>query len=268
MTSIPAPESFLELVASILLAISFSLSLLSIILGERVFRMFVIALVGTLALYADHAAVYFAAIFIVATAVTELEFLEKLAAIIRGNKDYFDYQKERLSIEEAQSRSAQDAIDVLEEKTPQPPVVASGEASAAGYAVEQLALSYLEKRLADTFERNVRFSASGVSVELDGFLQRSRGRPDILVEVKLLGPYGLREAALRFSKQAKLIQDRYERITRRRSTIRLLLVVPQRAAVGPDVSEVSGLVRDVSHTIQLDVVDFEDIGYSPPRSAA
>ncbi len=36
---------------------------------------------------------YFAAIFILGTLVTEVEFLQNLAAIIRGDKNYFDYMK-------------------------------------------------------------------------------------------------------------------------------------------------------------------------------
>jgi len=45
------------------------------------------------ALFANHWTGYFATIFIVATAVSELEFLQNLAAIIRGSKEYFEYLK-------------------------------------------------------------------------------------------------------------------------------------------------------------------------------
>tara|TARA_R110000850_G_scaffold263721_1_gene392602 strand:+ start:835 stop:1644 length:810 start_codon:yes stop_codon:yes gene_type:complete len=54
-------------------------------------------LVGVLVLFANSPYTYFASVFIVATAVTQLEFLQNLAAIIRGSKEYFEYQKETQS---------------------------------------------------------------------------------------------------------------------------------------------------------------------------
>jgi len=47
--------------------------------------------IAALSLFSNHWTTYFATLFIIATAVTQLDFLEKLAAIIRGDKNYFKY---------------------------------------------------------------------------------------------------------------------------------------------------------------------------------
>ena len=63
-------------------------------------RVLAIFVVAALALFGNHISVYFAAVFIIATAVTELEFLQTLAAIIRGNKEYFTYKTGTMTHEE------------------------------------------------------------------------------------------------------------------------------------------------------------------------
>jgi predicted Holliday junction resolvase-like endonuclease len=268
MTNWPTPTNFIELVATVFALFSLFFATASVWRGQQTVRLFALVLVASLSLYANSAAVYFAAVFIVATAVTELAFLEKLAAIIRGNKEYFDYQKELLSVKESQERALEEIVSDDEERENTTPHIQKSDAVVSGYAIEQLALSYIEKRLAEPLERNVRFSgrSGSVAVEFDGVAQRGGGRPDVLVEVKLLGSRSLEEAARLFGKRALLIQDRYQKITGRRSTVRLLIVVPDRREVGPKIPEISRVVRELGHTLQLDVADFEEIGYYPPRT--
>ena len=55
-------------------------------------RLFAILLIGALALFCNEGWVYFAGVFIIATAITETEFLQNLAAIIRGSEHYFKYK--------------------------------------------------------------------------------------------------------------------------------------------------------------------------------
>ncbi len=55
-------------------------------------RLFAILIIGALALFCNNGWVYFAGVFIIATAITETEFLQNLAAIIRGSKHYFEYK--------------------------------------------------------------------------------------------------------------------------------------------------------------------------------
>ena len=91
------PQSFRELVASVSIVVGFIFSFISLFkiqgefLREHALRIAAIFSLLGLCLFADNAYTYFAAVFIIATAVTQLEFLQTLAAIIRGNKDYFDF---------------------------------------------------------------------------------------------------------------------------------------------------------------------------------
>jgi hypothetical protein len=98
------PENFRELLSSIafLLGILFSVASIPAYWREHCIRMTGLFLLVGLALFANSPSVYFATVFIVATAVTQLEFLQNLAAIIRGSKEYFDYQKEFLSQKEVE----------------------------------------------------------------------------------------------------------------------------------------------------------------------
>jgi len=91
-------------------------------LRAHTLRLLAIFFVAALALFSNDVTTYFVAIFIVATAVTELEFLQNLAAIIRGNKEYFDYKKEALSKERK--------LDILAKEAAQSAVVVESGLSA------------------------------------------------------------------------------------------------------------------------------------------
>ena len=88
------PKSFIEILAGILCLLALVLAIISLFFKERsyVTRIFVLMFIFSIALFSNHWATYFAALFIIATTITELEFLERLAAIIRGSKHYFDYK--------------------------------------------------------------------------------------------------------------------------------------------------------------------------------
>ncbi|MCP2054366.1 UNVERIFIED_ORG: hypothetical protein J3D59_004226 [Pseudomonas fluorescens] len=93
------PSSFLELLGGCLIVFAVFAGGISLIPPLRIhlLRLLAIAFVCSLALFSNNVWTYFVAIFVIATAVTELEFLQNLAAIVRGNKEYFDYRKEVLS---------------------------------------------------------------------------------------------------------------------------------------------------------------------------
>lgn len=89
------PISFLQLLAGVLCIVATifaSLSLLSFFRSHAL-RLSAIIFVAALSLFCNNAWNYFAALFIIATAVTEIEFLQNLAAIIRGDKHYFAYKQ-------------------------------------------------------------------------------------------------------------------------------------------------------------------------------
>lgn len=109
------PLNFFQASAGVFGAFALIFGVLSLFEGLRThaIRMLAIFLVVALSLFANSPTVYFSAVFIIATAVTELEFLQTLAAIIRGNKDYFTFRKETLS-SEAKFKSSQAELIELE----------------------------------------------------------------------------------------------------------------------------------------------------------
>ncbi|HYD60419.1 MAG TPA: hypothetical protein VEC35_08695 [Noviherbaspirillum sp.] len=100
------PLSFVEVLAGAVTVLAIFFVLLSLFprIQSHAVRLLALLFVVGLALIANHPSTYFAAIFVVATAVTELEFLQNLAAIIRGNKEYFQYKLETLSREQIERK--------------------------------------------------------------------------------------------------------------------------------------------------------------------
>lgn len=93
--NIPQPGSFIEFAFAILAVIGILFTALSLIESKRAHatRMLGIYSILALAVISKSFGTYFAAIFIIGTLVTELDFLHTLAAIIRGDKSYFAYKK-------------------------------------------------------------------------------------------------------------------------------------------------------------------------------
>ncbi len=89
------PTSFLQLLSGVLCVVATIFAFLSLLscFKSHALRLSAIMFVAALALFCNNAWDYFAALFIIATAVTEIEFLQNLAAIIRGDKNYFAYKQ-------------------------------------------------------------------------------------------------------------------------------------------------------------------------------
>lgn len=88
------PSTFIQIIAGIFSICSIIAVLCSIkrTIRTHSIRIFAISFISALALFSDNGWVYFASVFIIATVITETEFLQNLAAIIRGSKPYFDYK--------------------------------------------------------------------------------------------------------------------------------------------------------------------------------
>jgi|GEM_PF-2380307 len=88
------PLSFIQLVAGIFSVVSIIALFCSInkVIRTHTIRIFAISAIAALTLFSNNGWVYFASVFIIATTITETEFLQNLAAIIRGSKPYFDYK--------------------------------------------------------------------------------------------------------------------------------------------------------------------------------
>ncbi|MBT12503.1 MAG: hypothetical protein CMI02_10775 [Oceanospirillaceae bacterium] len=141
-------------------------------------KLLALMIVSGLCLFANQPTTYFAALFIVATAVTELEFLQNLAAIIRGNKDYFSYKIEALSSEEKKEKIAKEQnIDLDSLTEDEKEKITKGYISdktkngiRRAYEVEEKALDEMEKYFGKEIKRNVRIKSKMGSLELDGLI--------------------------------------------------------------------------------------------------
>lgn len=205
------PESYVVFVATIALAAGLLCMIVSFrtSLRNHSTRLFAISIVSGLALFANHWATYFAAIFIVATAVTELEFLQNLAAIIRKDPNYFNYQKEKLTRGETMLRTQKE--ELVDEIAEEDAVTGDSETKAGkdssvltpiaeidvreishrqrlsiALGVEDNALKYISKKYPESFEKHVRYKKASKSVELDGIIYGKDGSADKIVEIKWL----------------------------------------------------------------------------------
>jgi hypothetical protein len=185
-------------------------------------------------LFSNHWSTYFAGLFIIATAVTELEFLQNLAAIIRGNKDYFDYKKESLSTEEKKikiieeqegistkvrmmpSLSEVDQIELTKKRSPNIERILT---------IESKALDMLEEYFKTKIERSVSLSREGRRIELDGIIPETGVTKERIIEVKYIKDPG---DILRIRKIFPLVENlakTYSEITNRIAKLHIVLVV-------------------------------------------
>ncbi|SHF56992.1 hypothetical protein SAMN02745753_02215 [Marinomonas polaris DSM 16579] len=200
MEYIVPPDSYINLIGTVALLVSILCLFITFWEKQRsqATKLFSIMLVASLSFFSSHWATYFAAIFIVATAVTELEFLQNLAAIIRKDENYFKYKKEALSKAENIRRKAEETIE--EEYTSKQPVeteestvekidlsklreLSNISRMKLSFEIEEKALIYLSKEYGN-IERGVRFKKGNESVEFDGVSTNGRDKEDIIFEVK------------------------------------------------------------------------------------
>lgn len=152
-------------------------------------RLLAILLVVSLALFSNHWATYFAALFIVATAVTELEFLQNLAAILRGNKEYFQYKKEHLTTEQVEKKVEKEQKQLAkDEKAFEPTLVQPPIDVRRIVGFEREAIRRVEIHFGESIERNVRIAIGSRHFVFDGLIPSvvDDMKAETLIEVKYL----------------------------------------------------------------------------------
>ncbi|MEE9270952.1 MAG: hypothetical protein V3V49_11905 [Candidatus Krumholzibacteria bacterium] len=229
------PTSFVELIGGVTALAAVGLAVLSIRTRGRAHatKMFAILSVASLACFSHHWGTYMVALFIVATAVTELDFLQNLAAIIRGNKPYFEYKKELLSPEEAQRKIEANGHHGFadqkararprsrrERRSPRRMSQATFRA-----AVEQLAAKKLSEIFGGAVETHVRFSFNGFSVEIEGIIQGNGRASDKLFEFKYVRKRVPTSHLIDKVRQLEEAADRYAVITGRSCEFHLVAIM-------------------------------------------
>jgi len=234
------PNNFINALAGLIIIVSLIISFLSLIpsIRSHSIKLLALFLVASLSLFSNHWTTYFASIFVIATAVTELEFLQNLAAIIRGNKDYFDYKKESLSseqktkkieeeIQELESDSKQTTEEQLNIHKVKSPAYASKRPDLNRiYELETKALDKLEEYFGKKIERGLRIRDKINRIELDGLIPSVVDDVDaeILIEVKYLRDNNINRIKHVFP-QIENIAIKYNMITNKIAKLHLVLII-------------------------------------------
>lgn len=253
------PSNIRELISILVILVGIIFSFISIIKTDRdyILRITALFLLTGIALFANNPYCYFATIFIIATAVTQLEFLQNLAAIIRGSKEYFDYQKEFISQKEVA-------------KTIKKEIEGSGfndltnrnDSLKIALITEEYTFKYIERIMNRPIHRHVRFKAKNIDVRFDGFMQFDR--IDVLFEIRLIKletpklEYKLRENIKRLA----ISVSEYQNITNRAASLNYVIVGDYDPKIiqiyNNIIDEVSKDHKDVE--MVLKTYSFEEIG--------
>ena len=235
------PNSFIEALGGIVIALSLILSLVSLIppLRSHSIKLLALFVVAALSLFSNHWSTYFAGIFVIATAVTELEFLQNLAAIIRGNKEYFDYKKETLSTDQKQKKIKEEQEQLSEaepaEEEPKEKTVKTFRAKVTATRpnvekiinIEEKALDKMEEYFDSKIERGVRVSRKGKYIELDGLIPSVVDDmvSEKIIEVKYLRSPNYFSTIKNIFPRIEHLARTYSQITNKIAKLHIVLVV-------------------------------------------
>lgn len=230
------PNSFIEALGGIVIALSLILSSVSLIpsLRSHSIKLLALFVVAALALFSNHWTTYFAGIFVIATAVTELEFLQNLAAIIRGNKEYFDYKKESLSTDQKQKKIEEEQEQLNEAETEEKTVKTyRAKVTAARPNIEKIinieekALDKMEEYFDSKIERGVRVSRKGKHIELDGLIPSVVDDmvSEKIIEVKYLRSPNYFSTIKNIFPRIEHLARTYSHITNKIAKLHIVLVV-------------------------------------------
>ncbi|WFO52175.1 hypothetical protein [Aeromonas veronii] len=236
-------------------------------------KLFSIMLVTSIAFFSSHWTTYFAAIFIVATAVTELEFLQNLAAIISKDKNYFDFKKEALSKEDNIRRKVEEAVaeEFASETSPSQKEFKStslnlvklreqghGATMRLALDIEEKALNLISKKYGE-IERNVRIKQNNKFVEFDGFISSKENRNNKIFEVKWFRNPTQYKSFLTFS--IRKMNDScqvHEEITGYKPEAHLILVL--NSELNADEKENINQ-RAMEHGVYVSFITLAELGY-------
>jgi len=279
------PESFRELLSAACLTVGAVFSLFSLAASKRehALRLAGLFLLSSVALFANNGWCYFAAVFIIATAVTQLQFLQNLAAIIRGSKEFFDYQKEFLSQQELEESTAKEVKEMEEptegeeEKAPSTATIAAGrdvkitldkaQLSMQQFYVicEEYVFRFLERKYGQPIQRHIRYRGKGMFTEFDGVMQTDDR--DTIFELKISRagmPVGfLRHSLERMVERVKA----YRLLTRRRASLVMVLVgdFSERAQQRYEQYFAEYQTSESDVEMSLELYSFADVGISDLR---
>jgi len=226
--------------------------------SEKVFAL--LFLLG-ISLFANNSICYFAAIFIIAASVIDLEFLQNLAAIIRGSKEYFAYKREQYSPKEKSSQIEKELELNKPKDTRDKNLTEIKPKIIESYVLTEIkALNYLETKFGMSIERNLRFNNKNRQIEVDGISQGTN--IDSIFEVKVLFKHELdANIKKRYIENARKILDNYYEITHRHAILNFIIV----GSIKPEAKkelfdELYISNSSTQYRISLNFLSFDELG--------
>lgn len=278
------PDTYSKFIGTVALIIAIVCLFISFAINQRshATKMFSILLVTSLAFFSSHWITYFAAIFIVATAVTELEFLQNLAAILRKDENYFNYKKEALSKEDNIRRKVEEALEeeyvsstTVDDESPKEKKIdlstlqdiSRTEIMRYAFDIEEKALSFLSKTYGP-IERGVRFRKDGESVEFDGIISEKNNQKSIIFEVKWIRNTDHAFPFIMHSiRRSKELVEKYQEITGIKPEFRLIVVTNTKTSLNADrIERFHEKAKD--ENISLSFLSLSEIGFEVTHEIA
>ena len=226
-------------------------------------------LIVAISFSAHNAAVYLISVFVIATLVTELHFLEKIAALIWNRKEYWNYLAEKATKAEVESKTKQEiASEILENESAEPddiepvvdtdstptgildtsnePALNTGELINRALIFEKDVFQALKKQIPFSYKKlnhDVSISAGARKYLFDIIIETTSIH--YLVEVKYYSKaYSLQNAA----KQLKHNTQIYRKYLRERNlkcAVQPLIIVPKSLNSQESVSEIPIIKFDI-----------------------
>lgn len=230
-------ENYSSLIGTVVLLASLMCLLSSYFYDDKghTTKLFSILIIASLSLFSAHWATYFAAIFIIATAVTELEFLQTLAAIMRKDKNYFDYKKEILSKPDKIKKKLEEAIEeellTNSNINVNTPIKLSNlsnlnrnESIRLAIDIENKALDYLENEHGK-IERSIRLRKDGNIFECDGLISDNRLSKNKIFEIRWIREPEHFQGLMRYAiGGAERLIVKYEEVTGKKPELFLVII--------------------------------------------
>lgn len=273
------PDKFPSFIGSVSLVVAFVCMCLTF--NERhkqhATKLFAIMVVVSLAFFSSHWGTYFAAIFIVATAVTELDFLQNLAAIISKDKNYFDYRKEVLSKDQNIKRKAEEVVEEeikstlklkrkekLQSELPVQlstlPELPRSALMRMSFEIEDKVLDHLSHQYKG-LERGVRLSGNNESIEVDGLVFDRKGPSDVFEVKWARNPMHVRALIMHQIRRLQDVQERFQTITGSIPQYHLVIVVNESGDIQKEKWNRT-LTRAEEANINIIFMSLSDLGYS------
>lgn len=233
------PLSFLELLAGLLLVLVLAISLLLFIpkIHSKLLKIISIFLIISLTLFANNFWIYFLCMLVIATSITNVDFLENIAAIIRNSDSYFKYKSSKASKKQVENKIEDEILtetessesEVINNTTMNPIHNSAPDNNKINDFVklEELALSEEEKYFKSKIERNIIFRNKSQNLCVDGIIDSA---VDDMISVKLFEVKILRNLDLLLNnvemiKRIESVYRKYISITHKVAKLNLTIVV-------------------------------------------